>query len=772
MARTPQHSLTSWDGSTPTGLPDTSRLLTSARDYSGLLQPVSPFGAFQVFPAHKLYLFPVLTSGDDTLPLDFIDSSTIDLKSSLQTLQNDSPFKRGGAEAFPDAMQSPPRQSPGNNSLNSESRLSHDSVSVYEDPMHMSRDLFRDSLPRYSEPEEQPSRSSISFNTREALHKIQRDFAARQNELHLHSITPESSFFKDSRASSVESLEFNPTGNESIAGKFDLEDSFASIKPGEILTSAGEDSLFELEIRPSLYRRSRTSDIFADSEENSMMEEGTAFKPPVFHVGQAFLKAGTQMPEILEEDSSSNMTPQSHTMSERQPSPYPDSTTDHSASRPALPTPVFIPEKVLRGSMTPTSFATFAEGSVTSSREANSPIVSKLAVFLKKSDQSCELLAAWPLAGLHGAAVLEYSNMAKKSKGLLPSKIQLLPPAFCLMDSAGLNTLLAREIMWVTCGFEHMAALTASGKVLTWGYGASGALGHGDTNSIAHPKLISSLEDLTFIHIESGGFHTAAVSATGELWTWGRGDMFQLGHSKSLMFKDDMGCVVLRPQAVSYFTSNRITVKGVSCGEAHTIALDSEGHLYSFGWGAYGQLGLGAWDVKQKGAEKVRKIKGLADVKVITVSCGLLFSTCVTDMGQVWVWGCNDSGQLGLGSSPKQVLTPICLESLLTENVIDIVCGESHAMALTRSGGVYGWGKGLAGVFRSPTDSPIAFTHGSEIVCFVPQTISQLDNVARFLVQSKPKVQARDSLATALMARLEAMKFDRSMNSSMSSQGF
>lgn len=770
MARSGQHSVTSWDGSAPTGLPDTSRLVTSARDYSGLLQPSSPFGAFQVFPTHKLYMFPVLSDCEDCSPQEFINSERIDLKGSLQGLQNDSPFKRGAAEAFPDDPNPQSHaQSPGNNSVNSQSQALEDSVSVYEDPLHMSRDLFRDSLPRYSETSEQPSRNSISINTREALHRIQRDFAARQNDLHLHSITPESSFFKESRTSSVESIEFNPSGRESIAPRFEMEESFASIKPGEILTSAGDESFLELELRPSLYRRSRTSDIFAESEESSM-DEGTAFRPPVFHTGPTFSRTGTQMPEIQEEDSSSNLTPHSHLLSDRQPSPFPDHTTsssDKSTGRRPLPTPVFIPEKVLQGSMTPTSFATFAEGVLLPSREAYSPVVSKVAVFLRKQEQGCELLAAWPISGFHGAAVLEYSNVARKSKGHLPSKIEELPPAFSLLPASALTSLLAQDIMWLTCGFEHMAALTSFGKVFTWGYGASGALGHGDTNSVPNPKPISTLEDVTIIHIESGGFHTAAVSSSGELWTWGRGDMFQLGHSKSLMFKDDMGSVVLRPMPVAYFTSNRITVKGVSCGEAHTVALDSEGHLYAFGWGAYGQLGLGAWDAKQKRAEKVRKIKGLADVKVMSIACGLLFSACVTEMGQVWVWGCNDSGQLGLGSTPKQALTPTCLESLLSENVIDIVCGESHTMALTRSGGVYGWGKGLAGVFRSPSDVPASFAQGSEIVCFAPQSISHLDNISRFLVTSKPK-PARDSLATALMARLEAMKIDRSLDSSVS----
>ena len=768
MARSAQHSVTSWDGSAPTGIPDTSRLVTS-RDYSGLLQSASPFGAFQVFPAHKLYMFPVLCDSEECSPQEFINSGSVDLKASLQGLQNNSPFKRGAAEAFPDDPN--PQsvgQSPGNNSMNSHSEVLADSVSVYEDPLHMSRDLFRDSLPRYSETSEQPSRNSISFNTREALHRIQRDFAARQNELHLHSITPESSFFKDSRTSSMESLEFNPSGRESIAHRFEMEESFASIKPGEILTSAGDESFFELEMRPSLYRRSRTSDIFSESDESSM-DEGTAFRPPVFHTGPTFSRTGTQMPEIQEEDSSSNLTPHSQLLSDRQPSPFPDHSTasDKNSKRPPLPTPVFIPEKVLHGSMTPTSFATFVEGVLQPSREAYSPIVSKVAVFLMNREQGCELLAAWPVSGFHGAAVLEYSNVARKSKGQLPSKLEELPPAFSLLPAATLSSLLTQEIMWLTCGFEHMAALTITGKVLTWGYGASGALGHGDTNSVPHPKQIATLEDVTIIHLESGGFHTAAVSNTGELWTWGRGDMFQLGHSKSLMFKDDMGSVVLRPMSVAYFSSNRIQVKGVSCGEAHTVALDSEGHLYAFGWGAYGQLGLGAWDAKQKSAEKVRKIKGLADVKVVAVSCGLLFSVCVTEMGQVWVWGCNDSGQLGLGSGPKQALTPICLESLLSENVIDIVCGESHTIALTRSGGVYGWGKGLAGVFRSPRDIPVNFAHGSEIVCFVPQAISRLDNISRFLAVSKPK-PTRDSLATALMARLEAMKFDRSLDSSVS----
>lgn len=62
--------------------------------------------------------------------------------------------------------------------------------------------------------------------------------------------------------------------------------------------------------------------------------------------------------------------------------------------------------------------------------------------------------------------------------------------------------------------------------MLTWGYGASGCLGHGDTNTYTSPTIVNSLFEEFVIYMECGGYHNAAVTEDGKLFTWGRGDVY------------------------------------------------------------------------------------------------------------------------------------------------------------------------------------------------------------------------------------------------------
>jgi alpha-tubulin suppressor-like RCC1 family protein len=93
-----------------------------------------------------------------------------------------------------------------------------------------------------------------------------------------------------------------------------------------------------------------------------------------------------------------------------------------------------------------------------------------------------------------------------------------------LLTTSILKTL--NKVSWLSCGFEHCLAVTKNGKVVSWGYGASGALGHGDYVSYTQPKMIASggLQSKTIIYAECGGYHSGAITDDGQLYMWGRAD--------------------------------------------------------------------------------------------------------------------------------------------------------------------------------------------------------------------------------------------------------
>lgn len=67
-------------------------------------------------------------------------------------------------------------------------------------------------------------------------------------------------------------------------------------------------------------------------------------------------------------------------------------------------------------------------------------------------------------------------------------------------------------------------------KVLSWGEGEDGRLGHGDKKCLLKPKLIATLESSRIVAIAAGSAHSAAITASGHLYTWGFGEYGRLGH--------------------------------------------------------------------------------------------------------------------------------------------------------------------------------------------------------------------------------------------------
>lgn len=83
----------------------------------------------------------------------------------------------------------------------------------------------------------------------------------------------------------------------------------------------------------------------------------------------------------------------------------------------------------------------------------------------------------------------------------------------------------------VACGGYHSAALTEDGKVLTWGHGGHGQLGHGDLANTKTPKVVEALEGQRAVSVACGGAWTTAVTESGDLYTWGKNRDCQLGVS-------------------------------------------------------------------------------------------------------------------------------------------------------------------------------------------------------------------------------------------------
>lgn len=94
-----------------------------------------------------------------------------------------------------------------------------------------------------------------------------------------------------------------------------------------------------------------------------------------------------------------------------------------------------------------------------------------------------------------------------------------------------LNKLAGFEVIDIACGGAHSAAITASGHLYTWGKGRYGRLGHGDSEDQLKPKLVEALVGYKVVGVAcgSGDAQTLCITDDDNVWSWGDGDYGKLG---------------------------------------------------------------------------------------------------------------------------------------------------------------------------------------------------------------------------------------------------
>jgi len=127
-----------------------------------------------------------------------------------------------------------------------------------------------------------------------------------------------------------------------------------------------------------------------------------------------------------------------------------------------------------------------------------------------------------------------------------------------------------------------------------------------------------------------------------------------------------------------------------------------DGTLFTFGLNDKGQLGHSTDDKFVPLPLEV----GLPD-PVKHVAVGEHHTMCITSGGDVWAWGSNEAGQLGIGPTHQsRVVEPRLVQGLAGSQVTSLALGTTHSMALTSSGEVYTWGHGDTGALGHGPVSP------------------------------------------------------------------
>ncbi|XP_045676263.1 probable E3 ubiquitin-protein ligase HERC6 isoform X2 [Phyllostomus hastatus] len=156
----------------------------------------------------------------------------------------------------------------------------------------------------------------------------------------------------------------------------------------------------------------------------------------------------------------------------------------------------------------------------------------------------------------------------------------------------------------------------------------------------------------------------------------------------------------------------------VSCGKEHSLAVCHKGRVFAWGAGSEGQLGTEEF---KEIIFTPKKIKTLTDKKIIQVSCGDYHSLALSEDGQVFSWGKNSHGQLGLGREVPSQASPQRVRSLEGIPLAQVAAGGSHSFALSLSGTSFGWGNNNAG--------QLAFTGKAPVQRYKPYSVGALKSL-------------------------------------------
>eukprot|EP00511_Aplanochytrium_stocchinoi_P005208 CAMPEP_0204830374 /NCGR_PEP_ID=MMETSP1346-20131115/8500_1 /ASSEMBLY_ACC=CAM_ASM_000771 /TAXON_ID=215587 /ORGANISM="Aplanochytrium stocchinoi, Strain GSBS06" /LENGTH=507 /DNA_ID=CAMNT_0051960567 /DNA_START=80 /DNA_END=1603 /DNA_ORIENTATION=- len=232
--------------------------------------------------------------------------------------------------------------------------------------------------------------------------------------------------------------------------------------------------------------------------------------------------------------------------------------------------------------------------------------------------------------------------------------------------------------------------------------------------------------------------HCVAISDIGHCYTWGRNEQGQLGHGHDIN--------VYNPTIVK--VPNGKTIKGGSCGPNHTLLYSVSGELYSAGAGKCGQLGLGrTWD-------KMKTFSVVNLPSVVATGCGRDFSMAVDSEGVIYSFGHPEYGCLGNGTDGKTleragkytfdfVKTPTAIDMSRFEGsrIVDVACGAAHTIAMDDQGRLYSWGFGAYGRLGLKNNKD---QHQPEpIEIFHEEPPPPNPDLPKFMQRQVPKIRAK-----------------------------
>ena len=249
----------------------------------------------------------------------------------------------------------------------------------------------------------------------------------------------------------------------------------------------------------------------------------------------------------------------------------------------------------------------------------------------------------------------------------------------------------------VSTGNQFTAAIKTDGTLWTWGLGTDGRLGTNNTTNKSTP-VTTFAGGTNWKQVSVGSEYTAAIKTDGTLWTWGNGNDGQLGTNTSTN----------KSTPVTTFAGGT-NWKQVSSGDNHIAAIKTDGTLWTWGYGYKGELG--GDNTATRKSTPITTFAGGTNWK--QVSSGDNYTAAIKTDGTLWTWGYGRFGQLGRFNSGLYRITPVTTFaggtnwadtlSAEPEDLYTISANNRFCAAIKNDGTLWTWGSGTNGKLGTNT---------------------------------------------------------------------
>lgn len=256
------------------------------------------------------------------------------------------------------------------------------------------------------------------------------------------------------------------------------------------------------------------------------------------------------------------------------------------------------------------------------------------------------------------------------------------------------DTLHDKQVVMLSAAKFHSAALTEDGALYTWGFGRGGRLGHPDAHlhsgesAVIAPRLVVGLGQRSVAAVSAAKHHTLLCTTAGEVWVMGSNRHGQLG----------ITAVDTQPEPRRVGALKPFKIVGVAAANKHSVAVSAHGEVFSWGSNALGQLGYGTFD--STSSTTPRQVEALKGKRVVAIAAAKRHTLALMADGEVFTWGHRGVSPRRIQFAGIRDAVNIDGRPLrfhrghndVTKPTIVAVCaGAAHSSALTNDGVVLTW---------------------------------------------------------------------------------